>query len=88
MKIILTPEQIANRCEDKDGLANTRAINALYRNQDESHLYPINGAFDGTERAIRRVRKFQHDSGVASYGLEYAYALDSELTNIVNDPNL
>ena len=78
----LTPEQIADRCEDKDGLANIRAINALYRNQDESHLYPINGAFDSTERAIRRVRKWQRDSGVTQLGLEYAYTLDSELSNI------
>ena len=58
----LTPEQIADRCEDKDGLANIRAI--------------------------RRVRKWQRDSGVALLGLEYACALDTELSNIVNDPNL
>ena len=80
----LTAEKIAELTNDLDGIANIRAINKLYREQDESSLWPINGAFNATERAIRRVRKM----GYAIYGLEYAYALDYEMSAIVNDPDL
>ena len=79
----LTAEQIAERTDHKEGIANIRAINAIYRAQDESNLYPINGRFNATERAIRRVRKFQRASG-AIYGLEYCYVLESEISRIVN----
>lgn len=82
----LTAEQIADRTNNKEGLANIRAINALYRAQDESSLYPINGRFTATERAIRRVRKFQQASGTI-YGLEYCYALEGEISRIVNQEN-
>ena len=84
----LTSEQIAEKTDNLDGLANKRAINKLYRNQDESHLYPINGNFDATERAIRQVRQFIHDSGCDSYGLEYCYMIEERLSSIVNNPDL
>jgi hypothetical protein len=79
--MILVAEQIAAQTDHLNGLANIRAINKLYRQQDESHLYPVNGKFNATERAIRRVRKM----GYAIYGLEYCYALDGEISNIVNN---
>lgn len=79
----LTAEQIAERAESKDGLANIREINRLYRLQDESRLYPVCGKFDVTERAIRRVREMARHNG-AMYGLEYAYCLDAEISEIVN----
>lgn len=60
-----------------------RKINAAFRAADESHLYPINGRFDATERAIRRVRKLMQANGSMG-GLEYAYVLDSEISRIVN----
>jgi hypothetical protein len=81
---MLTAEQIAKRAESLDGLSNIKAINRLYRKQDESHLYPINGRFDATERAIRKARAFQRESG-AVYGLEYAYLIESMLSDIVNN---
>ena len=81
-----TAEQIARETDDKEGIANIRAINKLYRKQDESHLYPILGRFNVTERAIRQARKFQRDSG-AVYGLEYCYLLESLMSDIVNDLN-
>jgi hypothetical protein len=81
MTDILTAEQIAKRTNDKEGIANIRAINKLYRMQDDSHLYPTNGRFNATERAIRRVRRI----GLAVYGLEYCYALETEMSNIVNN---
>ena len=76
----LTAEQIADKTDDKNGLANIRAINTLYRQQDESRLYPVNGRFNVTERSIRRIRR----QGIALYGLEYCYCLESEISQIVN----
>jgi len=37
-KQYLTAEQIADLTDEKEGIANIRAINKLYRAQDESHL--------------------------------------------------
>ena len=81
--INLTCEEIASATDDLNGIANIKAINKLYREQDESHLYPTNGRFNATERAIRKARDFQRDSG-AVYGLEYAYLLDGIISEIVN----
>lgn len=83
---ILTAEQIARLTEDKDGLANIRAINKLYRTQDESHLWPIRGRFNVTERAIRKAREFQRHSE-SVYGLEYCYLLETIMSEIVNNPS-
>lgn len=76
----LTAEQIADKTDEKEGIANIRAINKLYRAQDASKLYPINGRFNATERAIRQARKF--DCPV--YGLEYCYLIEHLLSVIVN----
>ena len=80
MKTILTAEQIADKTDSTNEIANIRAINKFYRMQDESNLYPVNGKFNVTERAIRRVRRL----GMAIYGLEYCYALEHEISDIVN----
>jgi hypothetical protein len=80
---MLTPYQIANNADKFDGLTNIKEINRLFRKQDESHLFPIRNKFNATERAIRRARAFQRDSG-AVYGLEYALLLDQMLSDIVN----
>jgi hypothetical protein len=80
----LTAEQIAKATDDKDGLANIRAINRLYRLQDESHLYPVFRKFNVTERAIRKAREFQRQTD-AVYGLEYCYLLESIMSKIVNE---
>lgn len=82
---ILSPEQIAMRAERFNGMRNTAEINRLFRRQDESHKWPVRNKFDATERAIRRVRKWRHEGGYPNIGLEYALALDSELSRIVND---
>jgi hypothetical protein len=84
---ILTNEKIAELTDDLYGLANIRAINKLFRQQDESRLYPINGRFDCTERAIRKARAFRREAG-AVYGLEYCYLIDGIISQIVNDPNI
>jgi hypothetical protein len=87
MREILTAERISELTADLDGLANITAINKLYREQDESNLWPISGRFNCTERAIRQARKYQSASG-AVYGYEYAMLIDHLISNIVNNPNL
>ena len=72
---------------DWDGMSK-RQINKHFRENDESNLFPINGKFNATERAIRRMRKFQKDYGSPIEGHEYALSLDSEITKIVNDPKI
>jgi predicted Zn-dependent protease len=78
-----TAEQIALETDDKNGLANIRAINKAYRLQDKSNLWPINNRFNVTERAIRQVRKVSAEIG-GLYGLEYCYALEAAMSHIVN----
>ena len=85
----MTQEQIAEQAQDATSIRAERIIiNALYRKQDDSHLWPLCNKFNATNRAINRVLKFERDSGCGLYGLEYCYAIDNEISNIVNDPNL
>jgi hypothetical protein len=79
-KMILTPYQIAEKTDNTKGIANIRAINKILKSQDESHLWPINGRFNVTNRAIRQAQKF--DCPV--YGIEYCLLLDNLISNIVN----
>jgi hypothetical protein len=79
----LTPYQIAQRAEDLEGTANIAMINRLFARQDESHLWPINGRFDATQRAIRRLRRMRTEVEI-NPGLEYALALDAEISRVVN----
>ena len=60
-------------------------INRLFREQDDSKLWPISGKFNVTERAIRHARKFERDSDVMS-SYEYALFIEAETSRIVNDP--
>jgi len=57
---------------------NVAQINALMRSVDESHLYPVNGRFNATERAIRRLQ------GQYQGGFEYLTVLEAEISKIVN----
>ena len=81
---ILTAEQIARAAEDYSGRENRARINAAYRKQDDSHLWPVCGRFNVTERAIRRIRRLERDGAVIGDGLEYAYTLESIMSEIVN----
>ena len=65
---------------------NIRQINALFRKHDESHLWPICGRFNATERAIRHLRKIMRCNGETG-GFEYAYMLDEEIGFIINGEN-
>lgn len=60
-----------------------RQINAYFRANDCSHQWPICNKFNVTERAIRRLRR-DSQGCLANGGLEYFYALDAEISSIVN----
>lgn len=77
-------ERIVERAERYTGRANRAAINRAFRAADESHLWPVNGRFSATERAIRAVQRYMREGGYNLTGLEYALALDAELSRIVN----
>jgi hypothetical protein len=80
----LTPYEIAETALAYEGRRNRAAINKHFRRQNQSHLYPVNGRFDATERAIRRIRRLERDGLCLGDGLEYALALDAEISAIVN----
>ena len=61
-----------------------RKINALFRKNDESHLWPICGRFNVTERAIRRIRRLRQQGLCVYPGLEYYLTLEREISDIVN----
>jgi hypothetical protein len=86
----LTAQSIAEQAEEKartdSNLAIRRQINKIFRLQDDSSLYPIHGRFNATERAIRKVCKLERQTDVMG-PLEYALALEQEISDIVNQEN-
>lgn len=72
-------EEPKNVCE-----MSVRQINAYFRKHDDSHLWPICGRFNATERAIRRIRRLRRDGMEVSSGLEYYMTLEREISEIVN----
>lgn len=63
---------------------SVRQINAYFRKHDDSHLWPICGRFNATERAIRRIRRYRRDGMEVCSGLEYYLTLEREISQIVN----
>jgi hypothetical protein len=63
-------------------MKTVKQINKAFRKRDESHLFPINGEFNATDRAIRRLNKVRKD--IDMDGLEYELALEQEISRIVN----
>lgn len=72
-------EEPKNVCE-----MSVRQINAYFRKHDDSHLWPICGRFNATERAIRRIRRYRRDGMEVCSGLEYYLSLEREISQIVN----
>lgn len=72
-------EEPKNVCE-----MSVRQINAFFRKHDDSHLWPICGRFNATERAIRRIRRYRRDGMEVCSGLEYYLTLEREISEIVN----
>lgn len=62
-----------------------REINKYFREHDESHLFPIRGKFNVTERAIRKLRRERRNGLDVNEGLEYYLCLESIISEIVND---
>lgn len=81
----LTAEQIDANTQDIDcPVEQVTAMKALFAEQDQSHLYPINGKFNATEMAFSQVEQLEECNG-ALYGLEFAYAVETALSEIVNE---
>ena len=59
-------------------------VNKEYRAKDESHLYPVCGKFNATERAIRKASKIGAEIGGFRNEGYYRDLLDSLLSEIVN----
>ena len=59
-------------------------INAYARKHDDSHLWPICGRFNVTERAIRRLRRERRKGLEVNAGLEYYLCLENVISEIVN----
>lgn len=63
-------------------------IFTIFKENDESHLWPVRDRFNVTIRAIRRLQKFEEEGGIVNDGLELWLWLENEISNIVNDPKL
>jgi len=61
-----------------------RQIFKEFREKDDSKLFPVCGKFNATERAIRRLYKFESAYGERLEGLHLELWLENEITNIVN----
>jgi hypothetical protein len=63
---------------------NLILVNRAMRALDESHLWPIRGRFNVTDRAIGRIAR----EGYSVDGLDgYVRAVDDMIGRIVNDPS-
>lgn len=80
----MTPEQIADAVKDLSGKKQFMEMNRLLREQDESHLWPVRGRFNVTNRAIRKARQFISECGTLE-PLEYCLLVDSLVSEMVND---
>ena len=65
-------------------LSSIRGINKLMRDRDDSHLYPICGHFNATDRAIRWFSRVYFPANGPCSNLEYALGLDAKISEYVN----
>lgn len=65
-----------------------RHINRTFREQDESHRWPIGGRFNVTERAIRRVRNLQRQGLEIENADSYRELLETLISLVVNSPRV
>jgi hypothetical protein len=61
-----------------------RIINKVFRQNDDSNLWPICGDFNATDRAIRRIKNLDYDFD-SNY--EYATCIAHHVSQIVNSAN-
>lgn len=81
-----TAEAIWKEASEKSDtrLGQIRLINKAFREEDDSHLYPIFNKFNVTERAIRLAREIIRETGEQNT-LAYALTVEAYQTQIVND---
>ena len=60
-----------------------RQINRWFRLHDESHLWPVKGRFNATDRAIKRLQGYEYIA-YRGEGAVYAANLHEEIGQIVN----
>lgn len=59
-------------------------VNNEYRLQDKSHLWPVRGEYNATNRAIERVRTWRSAEDYAKLSaLEYCLAIDNAISDII-----
>lgn len=82
----LTAEQVCEAAEHGSDtlLGQRRIVYRIYRQQDDSHLWPIQCRFNVIERAIRRLQRFEREAGGMST-LEACYFIEAEESRIVNE---
>lgn len=69
---------------DTVSLKSIRLINKIFRENDDSHLYPILGEFNATERAIRWYRREYFRANGPCMNIEYIYGIEGTISDIVN----
>lgn len=79
------PENIAQEFDHLEDKNNRSAIFQHFRENDESHLFPIFNSFNASDRAIQRLYRFEKAVGYYLIGLELALWLDTEISTIVNN---
>lgn len=66
---------------------NRAAVNKLLRAIDDSHLWPVCGNFNATERAINRYNRLCNQYGMEIADCVYSYAetIEGMISEIVNN---
>lgn len=62
-----------------------RKINKIMRKRDDSHLWPINGRYNATDRAIRWYNRVYFEANGPCSALEYCLGLEQIISNYVNN---
>lgn len=61
-----------------------RVLNRVLREADESHLWPVCGAYSATERAIRWYRRVYFRANGPCMNLEYVLGVEGCVSSYVN----
>lgn len=61
-----------------------KSVDNMFYQQDDSNLWPINGRFNVTKRAINRIKRAEREGLVLDDLLAYALTLENIMSEIVN----
>ena len=84
IRVLNAYEKIENGKGFKSIKAERKWIKDKFHAIDDSRLWPIRNKFNATHRAICRVARIEKANGEMN-GIELIYAIDNEISNIVND---